>query len=145
MREKVFIYDYFGLAGEDIPAWRETFFWPVPRETTNRIAEDAAAFACGLIEELGETFEGDCLTIGHLVLKDIARVLNHCVGCPASGRGGLPHPDQPADDAGSPADWGRAVAPGPPGHVADGQGGVAHPLGQRSVLVASVQCQKGFA
>ena len=32
MPDKVFIYDYFELKGQDIQAWHDTFFWPRGQE-----------------------------------------------------------------------------------------------------------------
>jgi hypothetical protein len=77
MSSKTFIYDYFALEGEDIPNWHDSFFWPVPRETTTQITLDVVDMFSENINRLGNTFEGDCLVIGHLLATDIIRVVNH--------------------------------------------------------------------
>ncbi|OGV51850.1 MAG: hypothetical protein A2X49_03520 [Lentisphaerae bacterium GWF2_52_8] len=72
-----FPYDYFALRGMDISVWHDSFHWAVPRQDTTAIVLDLKAEHCRKIAELGETFESDCLLVGHHLSSIYAKVLNH--------------------------------------------------------------------
>lgn len=74
---KKFYYDYFSLKNVNIEKWHDSFFWAVPRETTTQITVDFKAEQIRIVNELGNTFEGDCFLIGQIISNEFIRVVNH--------------------------------------------------------------------
>lgn len=74
---RVFHYDFFSLRGVSIPQWSKAFYWPVPRETTTQITTDFHGEIKKRSNELGHTFEGDCVLIGWHIGTRLAEVVNH--------------------------------------------------------------------
>ena len=74
---KTFKYDFFSLRNTHIQKWHNEFFWPIPWETTTDITTQLEKEQLRIINDLGDSFEGDCLLIGRHICLTYARVLNH--------------------------------------------------------------------
>jgi len=73
---KQFYYDYFSLKNADIKEWYNHFFWPVSRKKIHKLVFDMQREQGRIINQLGNTFEGDCLLIGYHILYKYANALN---------------------------------------------------------------------
>jgi|TARA_Y100000294_G_scaffold51166_1_gene48193 hypothetical protein len=72
-----FLYDFYSLRDADISNWHDTFRWMVSRGTTTQITLDFVAEQCRLIDQLGHSFESDCLLIGNALSRTFIQVVNH--------------------------------------------------------------------
>jgi len=74
---KTFYYDYFSLRNASIEDWHRDFFWPVSWAETQKINEAFRKFHVELINQLGDSFEGDCLLIAYHISGHFVKVANH--------------------------------------------------------------------
>jgi len=74
---KEFRYDFFSLKDIQLQRWSETFFWPVSREATQSILLDFVDENKRMVNELGNTFESDCLTIYNQTWNPYIRIANY--------------------------------------------------------------------
>tara|TARA_R110000782_G_scaffold137977_12_gene230474 strand:+ start:89 stop:1711 length:1623 start_codon:yes stop_codon:yes gene_type:complete len=74
---KYFLYDFFSLKNARLEIWAESFFWPVSREETQNILLDLIDENKRMANELGNSFEGDCLVIYNQTWNPYIRIANY--------------------------------------------------------------------